>query len=249
MLRSRPARRRAAAGVLLGLAAWWAAPMVPSLSHLPEIPSLARQEPPAPAIVRLRLEEARRRRKPIGRAQIPVRAGVVSAPLRHAVLAAEDPHFSRHRGVDPGDLKYALMEDVRHCAWVRGGSTLTMQLARTLYLSPEKTLRRKACEMVLALAMERHLSKARILELYLNNVEWGDGIYGCEAAARAYFGVPAARLDTEQAIRMASILVNPRRYGPYSRSPAMVQRRSEIVSEMLKEGYLADVEARGLAFP
>src|SRR5262249_44227998 len=114
--------------------------------------------------------------------------------LKRAVLLAEDDAFWQHEGVDFEQLQESLQTDLARGRFVRGGSTITQQLAKNLYLSPTRSPLRKLRELVIARRLEAELKKARILELYLNVIEWGDGIYGAEAASRAYFGVPAAAL-------------------------------------------------------
>ena len=136
--------------------------------------------------------------------------GEISPYLVFAVVKAEDPHFFRHRGIHVGSLAQAVTGALR--GWgARGASTLTQQLARNLYLSPARTLGRKAREALLALRMERALTKARILELYLNVVEWGDGVWGVAAAGRRWAGRPPAELDAHDAALLAALLPAPRR--------------------------------------
>lgn len=135
----------------------------------------------------------------------------VSPYLVCAVVRAEDPVFFQHRGIGWARLREALREAWKERRGVRGVSTLTQQLARTLYLHPERSIRRKVREAILARRLEGALSKARILELYLNVVEWGEGVWGIGAAARAHFGRTAAELDAFQAVVLASMLPAPRR--------------------------------------
>lgn len=137
----------------------------------------------------------------------------ISPELKEAVVAHEDDEFFEHPGFNLGAIKKALIYDWKKKRFARGASTITQQLAKNLYLSPSKSIFRKLREILIAMKLERELSKQRILELYLNVVEWGPGIYGCEAAAKHYFGVPAAALTPSQAQSLVSILPNPRRLG------------------------------------
>ena len=136
----------------------------------------------------------------------------ISPYLQRAVVGAEDDLFYEHPGYDINAMKRAYEYNLRKKRFARGASTITMQVARNLYLSPDKTILRKLRELIIALKLERELSKDRILEIYLNIVEWGNGIYGAEAAARHYFGKSARDLTAHEAAYLASILPRPRFY-------------------------------------
>ena len=144
--------------------------------------------------------------------------------LPKAVIAAEDCEFYRHHGLDYEAIWDAFKEDLAERRMVRGGSTITQQLAKNLYLSKEKTLNRKIREALIAREMERKLSKKRILELYLNVVEWGDGIYGVEAASRRYFHKSAPEISVAEAAVLAAMLPNPHYYNP-DKHPEKLERR------------------------
>ena len=135
----------------------------------------------------------------------------ISPELVHAVVLAEDANFFGHEGFDRDAIRKAAEAVLRAGRFARGASTITQQLAKNLYLGTEKSLVRKAKEAVLAAKLERSLSKRRILALYLNVAEWGDGVFGVEAGARRRFGVPAADLTPAQAAVLASMLPAPRR--------------------------------------
>jgi monofunctional glycosyltransferase len=152
----------------------------------------------------------------------------IAPALRHAVIIAEDVNFYRHRGIDWEATWSALQRDWREHRFSRGGSTITQQLAKNLYLKPRKTVWRKGTEALIALRMEHHLSKTRLLELYLNVVEWGRGVYGAEAAAQHYFGKPAAALTIQEASWLAAILPAPLRYEQHPRTRLVVTRASTI---------------------
>jgi monofunctional biosynthetic peptidoglycan transglycosylase len=144
--------------------------------------------------------------------------------LPKAVIASEDCEFYRHHGLDYEAIWDAFKEDIAERRIVRGGSTITQQLAKNLYLSKEKTLNRKIREALIAREMERTLSKKRILELYLNVVEWGDGIYGVEAASRRYFSKSVPEISVAEAAVLASMLPNPHYYNP-DNHPEKLERR------------------------
>jgi len=157
----------------------------------------------------------------------------ISPHLVRAVLAGEDLRFSRHAGIDWQGISLALKKNWQEKRFSRGGSSITQQLAKNLFLSPSRNPVRKLHEMLIAWEMERILGKRRILEIYLNVIEWGDGIYGAEAAARHYFGVSAASLNEEQAIFLSAIIPAPLNgYNPNDRSYYLRHRVNVIRSFM-----------------
>lgn len=144
-----------------------------------------------------------------------MRLWTLSPRLQTAVILWEDPTFYHHSGLSYTGIRQAALRDLRAGGYARGGSTLTQQVAKNLFLSPEKTLRRKLREALLAERLERVLTKDQILEIYLNTAEWGEGIVGAEAAARHFFGKPASELSWAEAALLAGILPNPRRNDPF----------------------------------
>ena len=156
----------------------------------------------------------------------------ISPHLKRAVVAAEDAKFVGHGGFDWEEIRKAFERNVREGEIVRGGSTITQQLAKNLFLSGERAWWRKAQEALIALMLEALMSKRRILEIYLNVIEWGDGIFGAEAAARHHFGESAAGLDAEQAARLAAMVPSPRLYLPGSYTPYLAQRTATILARM-----------------
>lgn len=158
----------------------------------------------------------------------------MSIHLKRAVIAAEDARFAEHEGVDWDAIEKAYDENARRGRPAKGGSTITQQLAKNLFLSPDRSYVRKGQELVITYMIEGLWDKRRILEVYLNVVEWGDGIFGAEAAARYYFGVSASQLNTEQAARLAAYLPNPKRYGRIRSGPFLDRRTSAI------QRYMAD---------
>jgi len=166
----------------------------------------------------------------------------ISPVLQRMVIIGEDSRFRTHRGIDPAEIADALgvnghggwrttLGDLwRHRDRLRGASTITQQLAKNLYLSASRNPLRKLKEAVTAVSLELALSKDRILELYLNVAEWGPGIWGADAASRAYFGVPAAGLDERQAAALAATLPHPRTSNPTFRTDRLLERRNLILA-------------------
>lgn len=156
----------------------------------------------------------------------------ISVHAKRAVIAAEDARFIEHDGVDWDALKKAYEDNQRRGRTARGGSTISQQLAKNLFLTPDRSYVRKAQEFVITAMLEFAWDKRRILEVYLNVAEWGDGTFGIEAAARQYYGVSAAQLGPEQAARLAAFLPNPKRYGRVRNGPFLDQRTEHILRYM-----------------
>jgi len=156
----------------------------------------------------------------------------ISEHLKRAVIAAEDARFLDHEGFDWEAIQQAMQKNERRGKVVAGASTISQQLAKNLFLSGERSWLRKGEEAAITWMMERTLSKRRILELYLNVAEWGEGVFGVEAAARHHFGVPAAALGPEQAVWLAAILPSPRRYDRGRETPYLSGRMATISSRM-----------------
>jgi len=156
----------------------------------------------------------------------------ISKNLRNAVIAAEDDRFFEHDGVDTKAAKEAFKRNLKKKKFAYGASTISMQLARNLYLSPKKSIPRKSMEILIALKLERTLSKKRILELYLNYVQFGCGIFGAEAGARHYFGISAKELGKNQAAFLAALLPRPCYYDK-RRSSKYLLKRMEIIESRI----------------
>lgn len=156
----------------------------------------------------------------------------ISRNLKRALIAAEDSKFVEHEGFDWDGIQLALEKNRVKGKRVAGGSTITQQLAKNLFLSPEKSYLRKGQEAIITLMLEHMLDKERILELYLNVIEWGNGVFGAEAAARRYFGVPAAQLSAEQAAKLAAMAPNPRFYERNFSAPGLRKKTGIILSRM-----------------
>jgi len=158
------------------------------------------------------------------------------------VLIAEDGAFFQHSGYDIDEIKESVKRNWREKRFARGASTITQQLAKNLYLSTSRSPLRKVREFFIAQELERTLSKQRIFELYLNVIEWGDGIYGIGPAARTYFGKNASELLPEEAAILAAMIPNPRRYTPARNLKYLERRKTEILERLARQKYLAPDE-------
>jgi len=156
----------------------------------------------------------------------------IAVGLKRAMLAAEDAHFVEHEGFDWDGIQRALEKNEKKGRIVAGGSTITQQLAKNLFLSPSRSYVRKAEEAVITVMLEYILDKERIFELYLNVIEWGSGVFGAEAAAHRYFGTSAARLAPEQAARLAAMAPNPRFYERNPNAPGLQRKIGIILARM-----------------
>ena len=195
---------------------------------LPDVRALRSSNPESTAFIDLRAREARARGETPRRIQRWVPYARVSSNLKRAVLVTEDSRFWTHEGIDFDELKESMEVNIERMEFARGGSTITQQLAKNLYLSPSKNPIRKLRELLIARRLEAELSKQRILELYLNVIEWGDGIYGAEAAARTYFHKSAADLSTTESALLAAAITNPRLMNP-GHPTARLRRRQDMV--------------------
>lgn len=158
--------------------------------------------------------------------------GSVSPHLRRAVIAAEDQRFLHHKGFDLVEIKDAVADAVGGGDRLRGASTISMQTARGVFLIPSRSLWRKGLEAYYTVLIETLWDKRRILEMYLNTVDWGDGIFGAEAAARAYFKGPAGDLNRSRSALLAAILPNPHRFSPLRPTSFVRQRQQRILADM-----------------
>ena len=209
-----------------------------------DVRGLARHQPGRSAVMREREREAREHRRYYQESWHWVPLERVSATLRRAVLVAEDDKFFTHDGLDWDEIRISAQRNLRAHRIVRGGSTITQQLAKNLWLGSSRTPWRKFEEMLLAMRLERDLTKRRILELYLNTIEWGDGIYGVDAAARYWFGVGAGALDASQSIRLAAVIINPRRFSPVAPNERIEGRIRLIASRLRRRGAITEEEYR-----
>ncbi len=209
------------------------------LLAMPDISILRRKNPAKTAYMKYREMEWQRKGRRLRVHQTWVPLSSISPYLVKAVLISEDDKFWIHEGFDYEAIERAIRKDLNTGKFRSGGSTLSQQLARNLYLSPAKSLLRKAREAIITWKMERTLPKRRILELYLNVVEWGEGIFGAEAAANYYYGKSALELTAQESARLASILPNPRRYSPAGNQGYVVSRSNAIYSIMIRRGIVA----------
>jgi len=175
---------------------------------------------------------------------IPVNLRDLPAALPDAVMATEDRRFRDHIGIDPIGVLRATVANVRAGRIVQGGSTITQQVAKNLFLTPERSLKRKFQELMLAFWLEHRFSKDQILTIYLNRVYLGAGTYGVDAAARRYFAKPAARLSTYEAAMLAGLLKAPSRYNPAANAEAAHKRTRQVLANMVAAGYLTQSQAR-----
>ena len=156
----------------------------------------------------------------------------ISGNLKRALIASEDSTFVDHEGFDWDGIQLAIEKNRAKGKTVAGGSTITQQLAKNLFLSPEKSYLRKGQEAIITLMLEHMLDKVRILELYLNVIEWGNGVFGAEAAARRYYGISAANLSVEQAAKLAAMAPNPRFYERNFNAPGLRKKTGIIIARM-----------------
>jgi monofunctional glycosyltransferase len=204
----------------------------------PDVKALATRPPVTTAFI----ERYKERERAAGRAaKVAMRwtpYTAMSPDLKRAVLVAEDINFFSHHGFDWGEIRIAVEDALHDSEAPRGASTITQQLVKNLWLSPSRNPLRKIKETILTLQLERTLGKRRILELYLNVVEFGPGIYGAGAAAERYFGKPAADLGEEESAQLAASLPRPRSWHPGSRSAAYQRYVTAIRARMDKAEFL-----------
>lgn len=217
---------------VLGAAAW--------TLRLPDPSALKTAPPKTTAYIELRRRQAAKAGKPFQLRWTYAPLSAMSEDLKRAVVTAEDDGFWRHGGVDWAAQRVAWERNISERRLAHGGSTLTQQLARNLYLSPSRNPLRKIKEALIARRLEKVLGKRRILELYLNVAEWGHGVFGAEAAARAYFGKSAAELTPDEAVAMAVVLPNPRRWSPAKRGPYVERNSRRIIGRMRASGLWPD---------
>jgi monofunctional biosynthetic peptidoglycan transglycosylase len=199
---------------------------------LPDVRTLARTNPRTTAFMELRAADAARQGRTLRRSQIWVPYSRISQNLKRAVLVAEDSAFWEHEGIDIEQIRESMQVNWKQGRAIRGASTITQQLAKNLYLSPSRDPMRKLRELIIARRLEAALPKARIFEIYLNVIEWGEGIWGAEAAARAYFGVPASALTAPQAALLAGAIINPRVLNPARPGTRLFRRQRLILARM-----------------
>jgi monofunctional biosynthetic peptidoglycan transglycosylase len=212
--------------------------IVLSSLFLPDVEKLKKANPGKTAFMNYREKEWKEKGKTFRIHQTWVPLSRISPYLLKAVLIAEDDKFWRHEGFDYEAIQKALEKDIKAKKLKFGGSTISQQLAKNLYLSPSRNPLRKAAEAVITWRMEKVLSKKRILEIYLNVAEWGEAVFGIEAASMRYFGKHASELAPEEAARLAAVLPNPRKYNPVGDQRYVVNRSNLIYSIMVRRGIV-----------
>jgi len=206
------------------------------LAWLPDPTPLKSKPPKTTAYIELRRSQSESAGKKLRLSWTFVPSERIAQSLKDAVVMSEDGSFWSHSGIDWEAVKEAVQINLAKGRFAYGGSTITQQLARNLYLSPSKNPLRKLKEALITRRLERTLGKRRILELYLNIAEWGPGVFGCEAAAQRYFGKPAAELTYEEAASLASVLPSPRKWHPVNRSRRVERRVQRLLSRLKAVG-------------
>lgn len=206
----------------------------------PDVSKLKKESPKKSSFMEYREKQWKEEGKKIKIRQYWVPLSRISNYMTKAVIIAEDDKFWSHGGFDFEAIEKSLEKDLKAKKFKFGGSTISQQLAKNLFLDPSKNPLRKIKEAILTWRIEKNLSKRRILELYLNIAEWGEGIFGIEAAARNYYGKSAADLSADEAAHLAAVLPNPRKYNPTG-SSRYVNNRSRIIYEiMVKRGIVVE---------
>ncbi|MBI3807557.1 MAG: monofunctional biosynthetic peptidoglycan transglycosylase [Nitrospirae bacterium] len=205
------------------------------LLEMPDVSALRATNPTVTALMEARQTQAEAKGRTIERHWTWVPLSRISPYLRQAVVAAEDALFFTHEGFDWEGIKDAALYNLEAGELKRGGSTITQQLAKNLYLSSERSLLRKAREALITRSLEHHLTKERILELYLNVAEWGQGVYGAEAAARHHFKKSSRDLTADEAAWLAASLPSPRRYDPIRKTTFLTRRHDRILKWITRE--------------
>lgn len=191
-------------------------------------------EPGPTQFMKIRLAELQKKNPGAKLQQTWVSYGFISPNLKRALIAAEDSKFMQHQGFDFDGIQKALEKNEKRGRIAAGGSTITQQLAKNLFLWPEKSFIRKAEEALITLMIENTWSKRRILEVYMNEIEWGTGIFGAEAAARHYFGISANELSEYQAAMLASMVPSPQYYDRKGETEGLM-RQTEVILERMNK--------------
>ena len=210
---------------------------------LPDVRVLATANPETTAFIEIRRDEAHDAGKSFTLRRRWVPYNRISNHLKRAVIVAEDSAFFEHDGLDYKQIRESIEDSLEDGGAIRGASTITQQLAKNLYLSESRNPARKLTELIITRRLETALSKRRIFEIYLNSIEWGDGIFGCEAAARPYFGKSAADLSPAEAAMMAGAIINPRVHSPARPTRRLLRRQQIILGRMGRTAPPADTPA------
>ena len=216
---------------------------------LPDVRVLATTNPETTAFIEIRRDEAHDAGKSFTLRRRWVPYNRISNHLKRAVIVAEDSAFFEHEGLDYQQIRESIEDSLEEGGAMRGASTITQQLAKNLYLSESRNPTRKLKELIITRRLETALSKRRIFEIYLNSIEWGDGIFGCEAAARAYFGKSAADLGPAEAAMLAGAIINPRVHSPAKPTRRLLRRQQIILGRMGRATPPAEAPAPAPAAP
>jgi monofunctional biosynthetic peptidoglycan transglycosylase len=208
------------------------------------IADLKHENPAVTSLMRQRLREAEEEGKTLNIAQHWIPLAQIPHHLIDAVVVAEDGTFFTHGGVDWFEVQESIEKNMREKRAARGASTITQQLAKNLFLSTSKDPVRKLKEFIITLMLERMLTKDRILEIYLNIIEWGRGIFGIEAAARTYFGKSAGALSLEESIRLAAVIPSPLKHRPDVDSRYVLRRKEIMLNRMEARGFADQPHAK-----
>jgi monofunctional biosynthetic peptidoglycan transglycosylase len=208
-----------------------------SLPSRAEIRKIRKVNPRVTALMEQRQNEAKKSKRKYQVRQRWVSLGAVSENLKRAVIVAEDGTFYEHEGIDWYEVKESIKKDIKKGKFARGASTITQQTAKNLFLSTSKDPMRKLKEIIIARMLEEELSKSRILEVYLNIIEWGEGLFGVEAAAQRYFGKTASELTREDAARLAAVIPSPLRHSPAADTRYVHRRTNMILTRMSARGW------------
>jgi len=227
-------RSRVKALLIIGLCLPIGAVLFLWLLAMPDVSVLRTTNPTVTALMEARRTQAKAKGHTIERHWMWVPLSRISPHLRQAVVEGEDASFFTHEGFDWEGIKDAALYNLEAGKLKRGGSTITQQLAKNLYLSSERSLLRKAREALIASSLEQHLTKERILELYLNVAEWGQEVYGAEAAARHHFKKSSRDLTADEAAWLAAILPSPRRYDPIRKTTSLARLHDRILNRITR---------------
>lgn len=231
---------------LLRLSALVASPVLLPLlglaEGLPDVAWLAAERPTTTAYIELRKREAAARGEAFDLRWTWRDLESISPYLRSAVVESEDWRFWKHSGIDEREMRRVAWTNLRSGRIVGGASTITQQVARNLFLSPDRSFIRKVREVLLAWRLEQSLGKERILELHLNVAEWAEGVFGAEEAARHWFGKSAADLAPVEAARLVVVLPAPRRLSPLDLEPHYAQRARKVLGRMAVDGLLDETQ-------
>jgi monofunctional biosynthetic peptidoglycan transglycosylase len=200
------------------------------------------KNPARTAFMEMRTNAAKKKGKMLFIAHRYIKYSRISQDLKDAVRISEDGGFFLHNGFDFGEIKESIKLNIKNKKLKRGASTITQQLAKNLYLSSKKTIVRKLEEAFLTIKLEKQLSKKRIFELYLNYIEFGNGVFGVEAACRKYFKKPASKLTVFESARLASIIPNPRKWSPNKPTKRLKNRTKILLARMYKFKKISENE-------